>query len=397
MNCNSASLAMILYFVKSILNIIMIISPILAIISFIVALVFSFKNPDDINNIKKVKNIGVALVIIFFIPVIVDVSMSLLGDNYQFSSCWKKVKKPIFSTDYVDDSKRKPIVKDSSSYEGGKDDGSVEVLTDVSVGEKIARFAAQISGYATGNVSTGGEHWPGWYPNSGNIYLTKDTGGSGDYPNIGIGIADYRELPNDLENLHDFWFVQDMTGRYPYTMNLYKTYWGKSFAYAGMWPAIFSVYRATYDPLFNHSKSYLDSAEKNGSFVKLTTTFGSLDSVAKPGDFIGSPNMGHCWIWIGNNIVKDYWKNVPSTAKMLTASGQEGRWPNIVNSHYGTWKGNIKATIYRPTGKVSISSSAPLVIDLTKYGLENSEGFSREESIKRQQYCDSHWPHLEHK
>ncbi|MBR3134740.1 MAG: Ig domain-containing protein, partial [Clostridia bacterium] len=276
-----------------------------------------------------------------------------------------------------------------------------EIITNIPIGEKIARFAAQISGYATGKVSTGGPHWPGWYPNSGSIFLHTGTGGTAkEYPNVGVGIANYKELPNNLTNLHDFWYVQDMTGRYPYTKKLYKTYWGKNFAYAGMWPTIFATYRATYDPLFNHSADYLESAIKKGEFTKITTTFAELDSVAKPGDFIigGSvSSISHSWIWIGNKIVKQYWPKAPSTAKMFTASGQEGRWPNIVNSHYGCWNGNVHAIILRPTGKVNVSSSAPLVIDLNKYGLENSKGFSKEESSKRQKYCDSHWPHLSHK
>ena len=262
--------------------------------------------------------------------------------------------------------------------------------------KKISRFGAQLAGYATGNVSTGGPHWPGWYPNHGSIYLTSDTGGdTKNYPNVGVGYKNYKELPNELTNLHDFWFTQDMTSRYPNTKLGIKTYWGENFAYAGMWPIISATIRGSYDPSFNHSTTYLTNSVNNGTYEIFTTTFSKLDEVCKPGDIIGGANMGH--VWIGNDIVKDYWPKAPKTAKMLTASGQEGRWPNIVNSNYGVWKGNVTATIYRPTGKVTINKKNPLVIDLTKYGLLNNDGFDAIESTKREKCCNDNWPHPNHK
>ena len=362
------------------------------------------KNPEENSATKKIINQFLAAAIIFFIPVIVNVVMGMLGEKTTFSNCWNSIPNNIdISTIYIPigNNKRKPVLQSSSGYEPGEKKNmnkEIEEFFDATVGEKIARFGAQLAGYATGNVSKGGPHWPGWYPNHGSIYLHEKTGGEGKtYPNIGVGYSNYEELPSDLTNLHDFWFVQDMTSRYPATKKNIKTYWSREFAYAGNWPIIFATIRGSYDPSFSHSTTYLNSAVQNGTYSRFTTTFGELDKVAQPGDVIGGADMGHVWVWIGNSIVKDYWPDAPASAKMLTASGQEGLWPNIVASNYGVWKGNVKATIYRPTGKTNIDSSNPLVIDLTKYGLTNNLGFDSSESILRQQYCDSHWPHLGHK
>lgn len=404
MECNNSSIYNVLIIIKNLLNIIHIIVPILLMVFITIQFIELIKNPEEKNGIKKITNQLIAATIIFFIPTIINALMYIVGNNTSISSCWNTLPNKIDTNiTYISigENNKKSINPSPSDYEKGTKKNTSEItkeLVDASAGEKIARFGAQLAGYATGNVSKGGPHWPGWYPNHGNIYLHEGTGGSGkNYPNIGVGYDNYQELPNDLTNLHDFWFVVDMVSRYPATKKGVKLYWSKEFAYAGMWPIIFATIRGSYDPSFTHSNVYLDTSVQNGTYNKITTTFGKLDQVAQPGDIIGGANMGHVWIWIGNNIVKDYWPNAPTTAKMLTASGQEGLWPNIVNSNYGVWKGNVKATIYRPTGKVSIKSNNPLVVDLTKYGLTNNQGFNANESTIRQNYCDSHWPHPNHK
>ena len=407
--CTDSGILAISKIIKNIFYWLQIIGPILAMIALAINIAKIVSTNKD-NEIKKyhksIINSLIAMAMLFLLPYIMDTAMVIIGNKVSFSSCWNSIDnvtlkssgKYINATKETNNKKKTKVYIETKDYHG-KTKTTAGIVTNITTdsGEKIARFGAQLAGYATGKISTGGDHWPGWYPNHGSIYLTKDTGGSGTYPNIGIGYKNYKELPNELTNLHNFWFVQDMTSRYPKTKEGIKTYWGENAAYAGMWPIVFATIRGSYDPSFNHSSNYLDNSVKNGIFQKFITTFSKLDEICKPGDIIGGANMGHVWIWIGNDIVKEYWPNAPSTAKMLTASGQEGRWPNIVNSNYGVWKGNVNATIYRPTGKVIIDKKNPLVIDLTKFGLLNNDGFNSEESSKREAYCNSNWPHLSHK
>lgn len=404
MRCDNYDLLFFLNVFKSILSIIHIVVPILLIIFLALTFIKGIHNPDDTNVHKRIINMFIATLIVFFIPILLNIVMSSIGEETTFSSCWNNANKEVLASDnyyQIEKVDKKSIIPDPKEFEPGEKDSqstTSSIVLDADAGEKIARFGAQLAGYATGNISKGGPHWPGWYPNRGSIYLLSGNGGYGStYPNIGVGYHNYKDLPNELTNLHNFWFVSDMTSRYPATKKHIKTYWGENFAYAGMWPILFATIRGSYDPSFSHSSSYLESSVKNGTYTRIITTFGNLDKVAQPGDIIGGANMGHDWIWIGNDIVRDYWPNAPKTAKMLTASGQEGLWPNIVNSNYGVWKGNVKATIYRPTGKVSISASNPLVINLTKFGLSNNSGFDSTESTIRQEYCDKNWPHLSHK
>ena len=74
MNC-TASLSNIFYVVKNIVNIIMIITPIIAIIIFSILLIKMTFSPDEKKIIKKLTNSVSALVILFFIPMLLTIVM----------------------------------------------------------------------------------------------------------------------------------------------------------------------------------------------------------------------------------------------------------------------------------------------------------------------------------
>ena len=116
--CQSAMLSKILYFVKNILLIIMIISPILAIISLMILFTKSMKNPDDKKNTKKIVNAIKALIIIFMIPVFVNVVMAALGENTSISSCYKNASKTGIATTYMSDKDESTKTK-INTYEKG--------------------------------------------------------------------------------------------------------------------------------------------------------------------------------------------------------------------------------------------------------------------------------------
>lgn len=121
-SCSSETLSAILYAVKGILSIIQIAGPILLIISAAVRLIKMVSNPEEKNGIKKIINQFLAAAIIFFIPVIINVVMKMLGSNLSLSSCWNNIEKPNFSSSYtqIKNDQKKSIVSDSSGYDKGE-------------------------------------------------------------------------------------------------------------------------------------------------------------------------------------------------------------------------------------------------------------------------------------
>ena len=119
--CNSVGINNILYIVKQFMNLIMIIAPILAIISFIILLTQLVMKPDEKKLLKKLKNATMALVIIFFIPLIVNVSMNMLGDSTDISSCYNNAEKVSNDSHYIavrDDEKNTILFKEEDYEEG---------------------------------------------------------------------------------------------------------------------------------------------------------------------------------------------------------------------------------------------------------------------------------------
>lgn len=120
--CNSNMLNDVLYAAKNILNLIMIIAPILAIISFTILLIKMTLNPDDKKIIKNLGNAVKALIIIFFIPLFVNVVMGILGESNQFSSCYNNATKRSGNTTYVNpnDTEKKSKIGTEDVYERGE-------------------------------------------------------------------------------------------------------------------------------------------------------------------------------------------------------------------------------------------------------------------------------------
>ena len=88
--CNDYGLANILASIKEALNIIHIIVPILLILSLAIGFIQLMINPDDKKKPKMVFIKIFSAVIVFFLPYLVNLSLSLLdGDGYQLGACWK--------------------------------------------------------------------------------------------------------------------------------------------------------------------------------------------------------------------------------------------------------------------------------------------------------------------
>ena len=119
--CSSIALNNFLYITKTILNIIMIVAPILAIISLVILFTKMTINPDNTKLIKNLKNAIIALVVIFFIPVFVNLTMSLIGNKTDLSSCYNSSQKIDSNAKYnaIDNKSGKKVIITNPEYESG--------------------------------------------------------------------------------------------------------------------------------------------------------------------------------------------------------------------------------------------------------------------------------------
>ena len=112
----------VFYIVKNILNIIMIVVPILLIVFGTYSFFKLVQNPDEKKGTKKVINQFIAAGIVFFLPIIVNAVMGLLGDNTKISSCWNNASDNITlskSYEETDEKERKKFTYDAKDYEKG--------------------------------------------------------------------------------------------------------------------------------------------------------------------------------------------------------------------------------------------------------------------------------------
>ena len=100
-SCDEPALNGILYAVKNLLNLIMILAPILAIVFLAVTFIKIARDPDNKKLYPQIKNTLLACAIIFFIPIIVNALMYMLGENYTLSSCWINAESPNKNASYI--------------------------------------------------------------------------------------------------------------------------------------------------------------------------------------------------------------------------------------------------------------------------------------------------------
>ena len=90
--CCNPALANLFNIAQRIITIIQILAPILAIVALGINLTKSVMNPDDKKNFSMYKNWIIALVMVFAIPTLVNVTMGILGEDYDISACWNNAK-----------------------------------------------------------------------------------------------------------------------------------------------------------------------------------------------------------------------------------------------------------------------------------------------------------------
>ena len=119
--CNDSSLNSILVIVKNILLIIQIVVPILLLVFATIQFIKLVKNPDEKSGVKKIIHSFIAAAVIFFIPMLVNVVMGMLGDGNDISKCWNanvEIGKPSY-IEMDSEKNRKKFIPNASDYEKG--------------------------------------------------------------------------------------------------------------------------------------------------------------------------------------------------------------------------------------------------------------------------------------
>ena len=122
LTCTDSALLSILSIVQKILKLIQIIAPILLMVMAAIHLIHLVAKPDDKKILKKLINSFVAAAVIFFIPMLLDGLMSVLGENTSLSSCWESTTSFGISTTYIDpygDRDKNTFIDDPDDYEKG--------------------------------------------------------------------------------------------------------------------------------------------------------------------------------------------------------------------------------------------------------------------------------------
>lgn len=122
-SCHDSAIGGILRVVKNGLTIIQIVGPILALISISIFFFKLVKNPDDKKIMNKIRNSFIALVVLFFIPLFVNIVFSWMGSNNDLSECWNSANMSFGNTSYQDVGNDKPknsVLTDPDDYQKGK-------------------------------------------------------------------------------------------------------------------------------------------------------------------------------------------------------------------------------------------------------------------------------------
>ena len=119
--CNSTVLKVVLGPVKNLVKLIMIIGPLLCICSIVYTFIKLMQDPDDKKKFARIKNSFIALIVLFFIPLLVSVVLGMVDSNYNFSACWKSDSIYTGSATYqeITPEERKLILQETSNYEPG--------------------------------------------------------------------------------------------------------------------------------------------------------------------------------------------------------------------------------------------------------------------------------------
>ena len=87
--CDSPFLAGFLGIFRRLISILQILGPLFLIISLAFTFIKLMQNPDDKKIVSRIKNSCLALVIVFFVPILLTMTLNMIDESSNFGACWK--------------------------------------------------------------------------------------------------------------------------------------------------------------------------------------------------------------------------------------------------------------------------------------------------------------------
>ena len=120
--CGNIGIANILSITKTVLNLIQIVGPILSIVALAICFAKLITNPDEKKYKAGLKNSLIALVLLFMIPFLVNLTMSLADSSFDLAKCWNNAEQVASIGDestYVetDDRDKQSIITNPDDYD----------------------------------------------------------------------------------------------------------------------------------------------------------------------------------------------------------------------------------------------------------------------------------------
>lgn len=354
--CSDPALANILSIIKRIFLIIEIIVPILLIIFTIVKFIKIIKKPDDKLKMKSILNGFVATIIIFLIPNILNVIMSIIGFSNDFSSCWNSSSTFNISSKYIESpnkSDKEPIKVyiDPDEYDRGSTGINPNIsnnntsINGSTSGEKMARLAVRISPNADPDQRILCHPWLHW---------------GADRATVGKKMSDYVKI---MDATTTKYLGDTSNPNHKITSGNYNNP-----AYCSCTQGSGAIVRAIADPDLDMSGDvsvYLRANPEKWVAVGVVKPGEKFDDKCKPGDLLvhrkpdnlnERATSSHTMMYVGNEIAKE---KFPNTKGNIFQTGYNSRdvdhsWGPQINymetdsREFTIWRSTGKGEFYYP-------------------------------------------------
>lgn len=312
--CSDSGLAFILKILKTAFTIIEIAAPIALIVSLGIILTKMLSDPGDEKLKKNFTNSIFACVVIFLLPLSVNLTMSIFGQNYTFSNCWNNAYSSKGTSRFIEkeNSNKEPtkVYTDPDDYDKGSTGVNPNKTNSSASSSSIADLACSVAGTfapegrITNNTGNPADHW--------------------------VRISDPR--------VQDY---QDIMDAVAHTGNGHDNP-----AYCSCTQAAAAIIRATVDKNFwmispDDALAYMEQSP-NWKYIGISDNLSA--SELQPGDVLG--HSGHTMIWVSNEVARKYSPN--TTGNVYEAGYTSYSFPGIDQYSNGYIKGGFK--VYRFVG-----------------------------------------------
>lgn len=372
--CSDPALAAVLSIVKRIFIIIEVIAPILLIVFTSVRIIDKVINPNSKEKSKFIINGFIALVIIFLIPSLLNLTIYIIGTRTNFSNCWNSSSNSFnIMPKYIeknDNNKNKTkVYVDSSDYHGkiesynemakSNSNYNYSSLESANVGEKIARLAVRVSPNADPDQRIFCHPWLHW---------------GVDRATVGKRMSDYVKI---MDATTTKYLGDTKNPNHTVTSGNYNNP-----AYCSCTQGSGAVIRAVGDPDLDMSGDvsiYLSKHPEKWTRVGVVRSGEKFDNKCQPGDLLvhrvpdnlnEKPTSSHVMLYVGHKIAKEKFPNTNgnifqtgyNSRDVENSWGPQINYMNSDNREFYIWRLTGKGEFYYPFIDVEKVLSEPMTV-----------------------------------